>query len=583
VNGINQSRTLPIPIEHRAFTVFANGEEVPRAQHLLAVSVSTVIDRIAYARLAYQDGAPAESDFRFSNATTLAPGAEVEIRAGSGDEQHTLFKGIVTRLELKAREGSAPQLIVHCRHRAMKMTVGRKSAYFFDATDSDVLAQLFQQAGIEAEVADSRVRHEQLVQYDATDWDFCLLRAQANGLSLITRGDRVLVQKPTLDGAAAIDLQFGATVLEMDLRLEARDQFKSVTSVTWDKADQALAEAEAEDPGFTSPGNLGPQQLAGVVGLDGVVARHPELASPEAQGWSDALWRRSQLNRVVGRVKCAGIGSIQAGDRVSLGGVGDRFSGQALVTGVRHDFDLVQGWKTHLQVGGVETPEPDGAAMSAPKASGLLPGVNGLHVGVVVSNEDPANEFRVRVAMPMVNPGDEGAWARVACLDAGADRGFFIRPEVGDEVILGFLNDDPRHAVVLGMLNSSAKPAPLQGSNDNHLKVFQTRSGKKWSFDDQRKSLKFETPAGNLLALDESDGSIVLKDQHGNEIRMDASGIAIQSQNALALKAAANLNLEAGGSLHGTGGADVKLEGASGAELTSNAIARLRGSLVQIN
>ena len=29
---------------------------------------------------------------------------------------------------------------------------------------------------------------------------------------------------------------------------------------------------------------------------------------------------------------------------------------------------------------------------------------------------------------------------------------------MNDEVIVAFINDDPRHAIVLGMLNSSAKP-----------------------------------------------------------------------------------------------------------------------------
>jgi Rhs element Vgr protein len=356
-----------------------------------------------------------------------------------------------------------------------------------------------------------------------------------------------------------------------------------VVGSRWDEAGQEVAEADAEDPGIESPGNLSPQKLAEVVDLDRFVARHPALDSEEAQSWVDGIWRRSQLNRVDGRVKCEGIGTVQVGDLVSLGGVGDRFNGTAYVTGVRHEFDLVQGWKTHLQFGSTEALEAGQADVSAPKASGLVPGINGLQVGVVVDNEDPENEFRVRVVMPMVNPEDEGTWARVACLDAGDDRGFFIRPEIGDEVILGFLNDDPRHAVVLGMLNGSAKPAPLQGSNDNHVKMFQTRSGMKWTLDDENRILKFETPAGNLLALDESAESIVLKDQHGNEIRMDSGGIAIQSQQALTLKSGASLELEAGGSLHGTGGADVKFEGASGAELTSNAIARLRGSLVQIN
>ena len=48
----------------------------------------------------------------------------------------------------------------------------------------------------------------------------------------------------------------------------------------------------------------------------------------------------------------------------------------------------------------------------------------------------------------------------LATLDAGKERGTFFRPEIGDEVVVGFLNDDPRHPVILGMCHSSAKPAP---------------------------------------------------------------------------------------------------------------------------
>ena len=44
--------------------------------------------------------------------------------------------------------------------------------------------------------------------------------------------------------------------------------------------------------------------------------------------------------------------------------------------------------------------------------------------------------------------------------------------QVGDEVLMGFINDDPNDPIILGMLNSSAKPAPLQGSDENHEKGF---------------------------------------------------------------------------------------------------------------
>ena len=129
---------------------------------------------------------------------------------------------------------------------------------------------------------------------------------------------------------------------------------------------------------------------------------------------------------------------------------------------MRQAFDTVQGWKTHLQFGGIA---PDAGLRSACRSIAppqLLAPVAGLQAGVVTDNEDPAGEFRVRVRLPLVNDGDDGVWARVASLDAGAERGFFFRPEIGDEVLLGFLDDDPRQPVLLGMLHSSALAAPLR-------------------------------------------------------------------------------------------------------------------------
>jgi phage protein D len=77
---------------------------------------------------------------------------------------------------------------------------------------------------------------------------------------------------------------------------------------------------------------------------------HTQIAEDEAQAWADGQWSKSQANRIGGKIKCEGIGSVAAGDRVSLGGVGERFNGDAYVTAVRHDFDLVQGWKTWLRL-----------------------------------------------------------------------------------------------------------------------------------------------------------------------------------------------------------------------------------------
>jgi uncharacterized protein involved in type VI secretion and phage assembly len=155
----------------------------------------------------------------------------------------------------------------------------------------------------------------------------------------------------------------------------------------------------------------------------------------------------------------------------------------------------------------------------------------------------------VRVRLPLVSADADGVWARVAAADAGDQRGFFFRPEIGDEVVVGFFEDDPRRAVILGMLHSSAKPAPLQGSDDNHEKAYRSRSGMRLYFDDDKKTLLLETPGGNRLTFSDQDQGIKLEDQNGNSIALTPQGITIESAAALELKAANTAELSSGAAM----------------------------------
>jgi uncharacterized protein involved in type VI secretion and phage assembly len=217
--------------------------------------------------------------------------------------------------------------------------------------------------------------------------------------------------------------------------------------------------------------------------------------------------------------------------------------------------------------------------------------VHGLQVGVVSDNEDPQGEFRVRVRLPLVDPDSDGVWARVAAADAGDNRGVMIRPEIGDEVVVGFFDDDPRAAVILGMLHSSAKPAPLTPSNDNHEKVFRSRSGIRIHMDDDKVVLTLTTPAEQQIVFDDDKGEVLLKDKNGNSLRRDSGGITIECCDTLSIKTKGSTQLDVGSnaelkSATGTeikAGTSLKLEGSAGAELSSPAVTQVKGALVQIN
>ena len=575
-------RALPIAAEHRELAVKIDGKPVEREHQLLSASVSLVANRIASARLVYLDGSAAAADFPLSNSELFTPGKKVEILAGSGSKTSSLFKGIVVRHAIRVRDHSASQLIVECRHPAMKLAIARRNASYFDQSDSEIIETLLGAAA--GDIESTPVKHKQLVQYRTTDWDFVLARATANGKLLWPKDDKVVAKAPVLAGEASATLQFGATLLELDAEIDARTQYAAVRGVSWDPAQQAVVEVDGAAPSFAGPGNLAADDLAAVAGIKRMELRHAALTEAEAQAWADATWLRARLDKASGRAKCEGIATIKPGDTVALAGAGERFNGKVFVTGVRHEFDLVQGWKTHIQFGGVDADRArEGDEMSQEGAGGLLAHVNGLQIGVVVSNEDPDGEHRVRIRLPLVGADDEGIWARVASLDAGADRGFFFRPEVGDEVVAGFLDEDPRRAVILGMLHSSANAAPLQGSDDNNQKVYKSRAGMRLFFDDDQKVLTIDTPAGNAITLSEADKSIVLADQNGNTITLDADGVHIESAKAFEMKAGTEVKLESGTSFGAKGGTELKLEGGTQAEISSSATTKVSGGVVQIN
>ena len=167
-------------------------------------------------------------------------------------------------------------------------------------------------------------------------------------------------------------------------------------------------------------------------------------------------------------------------------------------------------------------------------------------------------------------------------MDAGKERGSFFLPEIGDEVLLGFLDNDPRYPIVLGMMNSSTKPAPLTASNNNHEKGFVTRSKLKLLFNDDTKTIDINTPNGNLIKLDEDEGIITFEDENKNSIKMSSDGINIESCKDINIKASGDITIE-GTNISAAANAEFKADGGGGADLTTGAICKVQGSMVKIN
>jgi len=307
-----------------------------------------------------------------------------------------------------------------------------------------------------------------------------------------------------------------------------------------------------------------------------------KIEEPELQAWVNAAMMKNRLAKIRGKVTTDGTAEVLPGQLIQLNGVGDRFEGKLFVTGIRHQ--ITEGlWQTTFQFG--INPEwfVQTYNVQQPLSGALLPAIQGLHIGIVTQLEsDPDGEDRILVKIPVINNDEDGIWCRVSTLDAGDKRGTFFRPEISDEVIVGFINNDPRHAVVLGMLNSSAKPAPLTAADDNHEKGYVSRSEMKMIFNDDKKSFSLETPAGNKFIITEDEKKIHLEDQNGNKITMNEDGIKLESIKDIILKAAKDINAE-GVNINIKGSAQTKVEGSAGAKVSSGGTTEIKGSIVNIN
>ena len=219
---------------------------------------------------------------------------------------------------------------------------------------------------------------------------------------------------------------------------------------------------------YPGPGNISSKKLADVIGLGNFdLQTSGSLESADLTNWSKAQLIKSEFSKIRGDVKFQGSNLVDPGKFITLAGVGDRFNGDHLVSGITHT--IADGnWMTVVAFGLSPvwfTEEPD---VMAPSASGLLPGAKGLFNATVKKMfGDPDSQYRILVDIPLFDANGAGIWARLSNFYSTSGAGAFFIPEVGDEVVVGFLNEDPRYPIILGSLYSSSKLKPFSELDPN--------------------------------------------------------------------------------------------------------------------
>jgi Rhs element Vgr protein len=566
-----------------SLTMLVDGDPIPDAYQITQVRVHKAVNRIGNARITLLDGDASAASFPLSQGALLVPGKEVELTLGYHGATTSVFKGIIVKHGIKVHGGGRSNLMLSCYGKAIKMTQGRKSACL-GKTDSDVFAELIAAAGLAAHASATVAQHDGIVKYYASDWDFMVCRAEINGQVVIADDSSVSVGPPKLDASPVLTIGYGDALTELDAEIDARSQLASVTCTAWDFSTQQLVTGSSSEPALNQQGNLSGTTLAGVLGLPAYQMQSTApVTAAQLAVWANAQLLKSRLARVRGTVSFPGNGGVAPGQVVELRGLGERFDGNAFVASVTHS--VADGrWQTELGFGMEPHWFVDGRNdISAAPAAGLAPGVPGLQIAKVKQiDQDPDGQTRVLVNVPVIGMDGEGIWARLASGYATANGGIFFVPEIGDEVVLGFLNDDPGFPIVLGSLYSSQRSPPYAADAPNTNKAIVTKGQIKISMEDVKGILRIETPGGHVITLDDNAQTLTIVDSNKNKLAMSSAGIALDSPADISLKAGGSIRLKADADIAIQAGSALDMKGLNVTAVATQALSAKGGASAEL-
>ena len=578
-----------------SFTIMLDGKKLSCLYQVLSLETNKEVNRIPYAMIYISDGSAAKETFDVCESVDFNPGSKISLSMGYGAGEETVFAGMITKQSIEADPATGiSMLTLECKHQAVKMTTTRANAYYLDKTDSQIIKTLLDKHQFRSDIENTKVVQPQMVQYYASDWDFIITRAEANGKLVIVNDDVISVKQANTHASPVINLIYGENIFAFNAEIDAENQYPEVISRSWQADTQDILEVVGQAPQDAGPHDFTSQAKA----VDNPIMLLQHGASMQAdamQAWTNARWQRNELSNRRGSVSFQGIATVKPGDMINLHGLGKRFNGTHIVNSVMQKM-AGGNWTTQVAFGLTSQWFGSMPDITAPLNSGLLPAIRGLQIGVVseiyTSEDDKEKQGYVRVKLPLISQEETGILARMGFSYAGKGYGNFFLPEVGDEVVLGFIDNDPRSPVILGSLQSTVNPPAQEGQGKNPQKYIITKKQLKLLFNDEDESINIQTPGGCNITLDKSGialdtsaakdkQTITIKDSQGNQVSLTDSGISLISDKDIKLEAKGDINLSATNIIT-KAKQQCKAQGSS-ASLSSSGALTIKGAVVKIN
>ncbi|MCX9158487.1 contractile injection system protein, VgrG/Pvc8 family [Niveibacterium sp. 24ML] len=331
-------------------TIVIDGETYPAvASALRELALCDSDAGLAHGSLTLENWGPRNggTDYQYFDLRVFDFGKKLEVRLGDD----VLFKGRISAIEASFDEGAPPTITVLAEDRLQSLRMSRRTRVFEDMSDADVIRQIANDHGLQAEVSLSGDTHRVLAQANDTDLAFLRERARRGGFEIWADGDTLHAAERSSRRAAPVTLTTGASLRSFRVVADLAHQVSSVSIGGWDVAAKDALKGEAEASSLSSEG--GGQRGADLVSsklsarTEAVTHSFPATAS-EADAIARAWLAQRARRFVVAHGVTETTSDLKVGARIKIEGVGPLFKGDYDLVGVTHRFDNRIGLRTEI-------------------------------------------------------------------------------------------------------------------------------------------------------------------------------------------------------------------------------------------
>lgn len=325
-------------------------------------------------------------DLEWSDGDTLAEGTKVSVKLGyvESDAFDTLASGTVVRRECEFPERGGSTITVVAYDSKQQLKQGKKSKTWTNVKHSDVVSQLCQANGLEAEVDDTQDTVPYLFQIAQTDLAFIRQLASFNGFEVHVdeKGTKLSFKKPTTGDSSDATLTWGEDLLSFRPRFSIHGQLQATTVRGWDPAQKQAVVGKATTSDLQSAmsslhvgADLAKQDLGE---RDHGITTRPATSTDEATAMARAAINSAMQNFAEAEGSCQGNPKLSPGCVLDIENVGARASGSYYVTSALHCFEP-RGFTTYFRLkrpgsGTPPTPPPAQPGPPPPPDAGEDPG-----------------------------------------------------------------------------------------------------------------------------------------------------------------------------------------------------------------